>query len=240
MWFDRKPQGNSTPASFAVPGSTRAPLITRAPWLPSPASITESEPPPKPVSEAPPPAREAAVSQAPARAPAAAQAPRSLQPARDDTRAAEEAARRELESKYHQALARLETAIEELGAVRSALASEMELQLVHLAGKIARKVVQRELAVAPEIVLELAREGIDALGEKGSLLVRLGTVVDEAATTEFVTRVSEKAPGCRIVFDPELPSGACVVEGQAGRVDESIDERLDNVMRGVLMDHPGS
>lgn len=239
MWFERKAAQGKAPAVFSRKTATRVPKLLPPPWLRAaapPDDQTDTQPEPSPAQTADPPPE---VAPDPEPQPPPTPAPRIEPPVLDEAREADMAARRELEALQRETLARLAQSIQELGAVRAALAAELEVQLVQLAGKIAKKVVQRELATSPELMLELAREGIEALGEKGNLVVRLGALIDEETTADFLSRMGEMAQGCKVLFDPDLPPGTCVVEGQAGRVDESIDERLDNVMRGVLADHPG-
>jgi len=239
VWFERKAAQGNAPAVFSRKTATQVPKILPPPWLRAaapPNDKTDTQPEPSPAETGDPPP---AAAQVPAPPPPPAPEPRIEPPIPDEAQEAEKAAQRELQALQRETLARLAQSIEELSAVRAALASELEVQLVQLAGKIAKKVVRRELTTSPELLLELAREGIEALGEKGNLVVRLGALIDEDTTADFLSRMGEVAQGCKVLFDPDLPPGTCVVEGQAGRVDESIDERLDNVMRGVLADHPG-
>ncbi len=129
----------------------------------------------------------------------------------------------------------LEEAILSLHAERQRVLRQSEQQLVKLAGKIARKVIGREIAIDPTVVFALASEGITALNERERVRVRIGTAVDDDILRASLERLKAQVPQCEVVVDPSLGVGGCVVETEMGRVDESVDSRLDNIMNALLM-----
>jgi flagellar biosynthesis/type III secretory pathway protein FliH len=134
------------------------------------------------------------------------------------------------------AIASLERAIEEFAVLRTRTLDETEEQIVVLAAAIARRVMGREMAIDPELMLALAAEGIDALGERDRLVVRIGGI-DASQLPAMLERLRRRAPRCEIALDPSLGPGECVVESDLGQVDESIDARLANVLAAVLPRH---
>jgi len=128
---------------------------------------------------------------------------------------------------------RLTTTLELLAGERARVASKAEGQLVELACAIARRVVGRELSVDPTLLAGLASEGIDALGSKERLTVRLGDLDDDAALETIRQRLVARAPQCEVVRDPTLSRGTCVVETEYGTVDESIEARLASVIAAL-------
>jgi hypothetical protein len=135
-------------------------------------------------------------------------------------------------------LTALENSVEELSNLRGRMMEETEEQLVALAAAIARRVIGREIAVDPEILLTLAAEGIDALGERDRVVVRFGFLDSEDLLSSMVDRLKRKAPRCEVLQDPSLGPGQCIVESEFGQVDESVDSRLDNVLRAILPSEP--
>jgi hypothetical protein len=132
----------------------------------------------------------------------------------------------------------LEQSVEELSLLRGRMMEETEEQLVTLAAAIAKRVIGREVSVDPEIMLTLAAEGIDALGDRDRVVVRFGFLDRDDLLASMVERLKRRAPRCEVLQDPSLGPGQCVVESEFGQVDESVDARLDNVLRALLPSAP--
>ena len=132
----------------------------------------------------------------------------------------------------------LEQSVEELSLLRGKMMEETEEQLVALAATIAKRVIGREISLDPEILLTLAAEGIDALGDRDKVVVRFGFLDRDDLLASMVERLKRRAPRCEVLQDPSLGPGQCVVESEFGQVDESVDSRLDNVLRALLPSAP--
>ncbi len=242
MWFDRQAPCRAVPVEFTAVEPKSAQRIGLPPWLrgPKPAAANDSEDHrPPPTSPSPPMAEQADQLLARALEAGVSGPAVSYAPTPERTVPALPPPPPGPSKEQREALARMEEAIVELGVVRAAMASDLESQVVLLACNIARKVIHRELATDPDIVLALAREGIEALGEREHLRVSLGPIAGTETPADFLARVKDQLPNCEVVVDPNLPQGTCVVQGQLGQVDESIDERLDNVLRSVLAEQAG-
>lgn len=125
---------------------------------------------------------------------------------------------------------RLAASIELLAGERGRILARAEGQLVELAVAIARRVIGRELSVDPSLLTDLASEGIDALGPKERLVVRLGDLDDDTALETIRARLTARAPQCQVLQDPTLSRGSCVIETEYGSVDESLEARLASVI----------
>jgi flagellar assembly protein FliH len=132
----------------------------------------------------------------------------------------------------------LEQSVEELSLLRGKMMEETEDQLVTLAAAIAKRVIGREISLDPEILLTLAAEGIEALGDRDRVVVRFGFLDRDDLLASMVDRLKRRAPRCEVLQDPSLGPGQCVVESEFGQVDESVDSRLDNVLRALLPSAP--
>jgi hypothetical protein len=132
----------------------------------------------------------------------------------------------------------LEQSVEELSLLRGRMMEETEEQLVALAAAIAKRVIGREICLDPEILLTLAAEGIDAIGDRDRVVVRFGFLDRDDLLASMVERLKRRAPRCEVLQDPSLGPGQCVVESEFGQVDESVDSRLDNVLRALLPSSP--
>jgi hypothetical protein len=128
---------------------------------------------------------------------------------------------------------RLAASIELLAGERGRIFARAEGQLVELAVAIARRVIGRELTVDPSLLAGLAAEGIDALGPKERLVVRLGEFDDDSSIETIRARLTARAPQCQVLHDPTLSRGSCVVETEYGSVDESLEARLASVVEAL-------
>jgi flagellar biosynthesis/type III secretory pathway protein FliH len=135
-------------------------------------------------------------------------------------------------------IAALEASVEELSLLHGKMMEETEDQLVLLAAAIAKRVIGREISLDPEILLTLAAEGIDAIGERDRVVVRFGFLDRDDLLASMVERLKRRAPRCEVLQDPSLGPGQCVVESEFGQVDESVDARLDSVLRALLPSAP--
>jgi flagellar assembly protein FliH len=128
-----------------------------------------------------------------------------------------------------------QAALEELGRVRARVLEATAGQLATLAATIARRVIARELAIAPDVLLNLVREALDALSDQSELRVRVGRGFSGAVDgleRNLATRVDK----LRVDVDPTLEDYACIVETELGQVDESIERRLEKLLEALKPD----
>jgi flagellar assembly protein FliH len=122
--------------------------------------------------------------------------------------------------------------LESLDQARRDMLYGAETRLIELAVLIARRVIARELKTQPELIADLVREGVDALATSDKIRVHLGSgfaVVAVMASEQLTTRGIEVEMG----IAPNLPEFGCVVETELGRVDESIERRIDAVVAAI-------
>jgi flagellar assembly protein FliH len=143
-------------------------------------------------------------------------------------RAGEEAAGQRGEAMLH----RLTQTLGELTSVRAEMIHQTERQMVQLALAIARRIVQREVSLDPDLLMAMARVALERLGETARVTVRLHP---EDYAAAGAARVSEMASSnVTIVADPRLSRGACRVESDMGLLDVGIDAQLQEVGRALL------
>ena len=126
-------------------------------------------------------------------------------------------------------------AVEQLAGAREALLETTASQLAKLATMIARRVIARELTLAPDIVEGLVREALDALSEDDVVDVRVGrgfvTAVDG-----LEQKLAQDIGRCRVSIDPNLADYGCVVKTEFGEVDESVEKRLEHLLEALKPD----
>ena len=128
-----------------------------------------------------------------------------------------------------------QSAVEEMALARTRILEGAGSQLAALAVVIARRVIARELSLAPEILEDLVREGLEALAEQEKVRVRVGrgfiNAVDGLERT-LALRSSE----FRVIVEDTLDDYACVVETELGQVDESVEKRLEKLLEALKPD----
>jgi flagellar assembly protein FliH len=123
-------------------------------------------------------------------------------------------------------------AVEQLAGARGELLESTAAQLAKLATTIARRVIARELTLAPEIVEGLVREALEALSEDDAVDVRVGRGF-VSAVDGLEQKLSSEFGRCRVTIDPSLPDYGCIVKTEFGEVDESVEKRLEHLLEAL-------
>jgi flagellar assembly protein FliH len=106
----------------------------------------------------------------------------------------------------------------------AALESQIADAVAHTATALARQVVRSELATRPELVAAVAAQAVEAvLLSARHVRVNVNSQ-DHALVAEGAAEVLA-ARGARLVADPSVARGGCVVESDLGRIDASIEAR---------------
>jgi hypothetical protein len=128
-----------------------------------------------------------------------------------------------------------EEAVELLAHERQRVFEQTASQLAELAAVIARRVIAREISLHPELVFDLVREGLEALGKHDRVLVRLGQGF-ESQRTALEQRLVDRGSRAEVRVEAQLPDHACLVETDLGQVDESVETRLATLLHALRPD----
>jgi flagellar assembly protein FliH len=128
-------------------------------------------------------------------------------------------------------LRRLAQTLDELKALRGTLVRQTEQQMVQLALAIAKKILRREAAVDQDLIVAMARVALERVGESGIATIRLNP--EDYAST--VQRHGDHWAGARVkvVADPAVSRGGCLVESEFGFVDASVDAQFEQVAQAM-------
>jgi len=129
-------------------------------------------------------------------------------------------------------LYRLTQTLDELTTVRADMIRQTERQMVHLALAIAKRIVQREVTLDPDLLLAMARVALERLGESARVTVRLHPEDYAAAGAARVAELTSS--NVTVVADARLSRGGCRVESDMGLLDVGIDAQLQEVGRALL------
>jgi flagellar assembly protein FliH len=155
--------------------------------------------------------------------------------------ARDEAYRQGLDEGRRQAEARLEaerTALRELGAGLNQLMQDFEEGLANdvlsMSLELAKLIVRQVVKVKPEVVLPVLREAISSLpGMDEQTTVRL-----HPADAQVLRRVTETdkmlaALPWKIIEDPQIERGGCVLETATTEVDATLETRWRRVIAAL-------
>ena len=150
--------------------------------------------------------------------------------------AAEQAIDKILAKKMSQQMATLRPAIEqvvsELDQARGQWLSHWEQSAITLAGRIAERIVRRQISQQPEITIEWAREALQLTSGGSEATVRLNPS-DHENLGEQVEAVAEslaKAVTTRVVADESISPGGCVVETRHGVIDAQVESQITRMI----------
>lgn len=125
-----------------------------------------------------------------------------------------------------------EEAVELLACERQRVFEQTASQLAELAAVIARRIIAREISLHPELVCDLVREGLEALGKHDRVVVRLGRGF-EPQRALLEQRLRDRDSRAEVRVEPQLPEHACLVETDLGQVDESVETRLATLLHAL-------
>ena len=128
-----------------------------------------------------------------------------------------------------------EEALELLIHERQRVFEQTASQLAELAAVIARRVIAREISLHPQLVFDLVREGLDALGKHDRVVIRLGQGF-EGQRAALEQRLLDRGSRAEVRVEPQLPDHACLVETDLGQVDESVETRLATLLHALRPD----
>lgn len=122
-------------------------------------------------------------------------------------------------------------AVDAFALERRRLLDGAEAELLTLVRSVARRVIARELSNDPALVEGLVRVGLEALGQADRVTVRLGPFFADAVY-DLKEKLEQRGVNCLVLVDSSLGAYGCLLETELGKVDESVEARLD-----VLMTH---
>ena len=137
--------------------------------------------------------------------------------------------RQELEK----AVEALQQAIAGFADVREKFRRDFEVSAVKLVYEIATKVIHKELATSPDIILYQIQETLKNVADDAEIRIRCHPADHDFLTqeTEFVTWLQNTYPACRVVPDETVGRGGCIVE-TAGEVhDATIESQLAEIRK---------
>jgi len=130
-------------------------------------------------------------------------------------------------------VARLSAAINDISSLRTGLLKSTERDIVRLSLSIARRILGREAASDPALLLTLAQTAAAKLAGTGVVSIEMHPVEFKAISSG----VDQNGP-IHIVENPDLPAGGCIVRSASGSIDVSIEAQVQEIADALLTDDP--
>ena len=135
--------------------------------------------------------------------------------------------------KLDKAVEALQQAIAGFADAREKFRRDFEVSAVKLVYEIATKVIHKELATSPDIILYQIQETLKNIADDAEIRIRCHPADHDylAQETEFITWLQNTYPACRVVPDESVGRGGCIVE-TAGEVhDATIESQLAEIRK---------
>lgn len=133
-------------------------------------------------------------------------------------------------------LRRLAQTLDELRSLRATMIRQTEQQMVQLALAIAKRILRREATIDEDLLVAMARVALERLGDAGSATIRLNP--EDCSHT--VQRHGDHWAGARVrvIADPSVSRGGCLVESDFGLIDASVEAQFEQVARSFAGEGP--
>lgn len=151
---------------------------------------------------------------------------------REGERAGQESARIRAEAM----LVRLASTIDQVAALRSSMLRKSEQDIVRLAVAVAERIVRREVHTHRDLLPAMARAAAARLGDSCVATILMNP--DDFMHVASGRGAASDAGPIRLVADPSLPPGGCVVQSAFGNIDASVEGQIRELLRGFLGEDP--
>ncbi|MDH4099261.1 MAG: FliH/SctL family protein [Nitrospirota bacterium] len=148
----------------------------------------------------------------------------------------EKAARENMQRQITDIAVRFGDALTELSDLEDKIFRQSELNMVDLILRIARKVVDREVLIQPDIALEMVRQCVTRVSGSPFIRVRVSPE-DYSHIYDFKTSIPinpDRVKSFTIEADPAIETGGCIVETNSGSVDARIGKQFSEITKSLL------
>lgn len=139
------------------------------------------------------------------------------------------AAREDLGTQLQQAAGLLEGA----QTAKAQALADAEPEVIRLVLAIAKRVIHREIAADPRIVVETVRESLRRLGGRAVARVRVHAS-ELAALNDAWNELTSVARDIEFVADESVSPGGCIVESRQGEIDAQVETQVAAVAAQFL------
>lgn len=133
----------------------------------------------------------------------------------------------------HKQIAEFGRLMESLSEPFKKLDEAVEAELVRLAIGVAGQIIRREIKHNPGEIIAVIREAIKVL-PLGAQKITLNLHPEDAELVRSTLKLDDSLPPWRLVENPLISRGGCIVETEASSIDATVENRLAAVVATVL------
>jgi type III secretion protein L len=111
---------------------------------------------------------------------------------------------------------------------RENLKTEWEQSLLHLAVRVAEKILGEQLRLQPDAIVPIVREALKSVGQERQLTLLIHPDHREAvqANLDRLQALVGSSRQIHLVANPDIAPGGCVVESELGVIDAKLETQL--------------
>jgi type III secretion protein L len=119
------------------------------------------------------------------------------------------------------------------------LLKDSEHAVVHLAVRVAEKIIGEQLLLSPQTIVSIVREGLKSIRSEKSLVLKVNPEHVELLRQSTHRLQDLLGTDChiRVVGTPSVASGGCIIESELGVIDAQMETQLrcleDALMRAA-------
>jgi len=125
----------------------------------------------------------------------------------------------------------LRQAVDDVRQTKQAWLRHWEKSGVHVAAKIAERLIRQELRETPEITLTLVREALELAAGSTRLRIHMNPTDHETLgprAEDLIAEFSSLGP-IELIADPQVTPGGCRVETRFGTIDQQFEAQLGRI-----------
>lgn len=121
-------------------------------------------------------------------------------------------------------------ACRQVASAHQAIVTNVEGELIDLAVAVAERVLRSELVARREAAVPIVRAALEAAGSRKIMAIRINPGGYELLA-EHRRELLDSLESARLISDPAISFGGCVVEVEAGLVDARLESQLQEAAR---------
>lgn len=125
----------------------------------------------------------------------------------------------------------LRQAVDDVRHAKQAWLAHWEKSGVHVAAKIAERLIRKELRETPEITLTLLREALELASGSTRLRIHMNPADHETLGPQAESLIAEFSSlgPTKLITDPQVTAGGCRVETRFGMIDQQFETQLARI-----------
>ncbi|MHB9093033.1 MAG: FliH/SctL family protein [Eubacteriales bacterium] len=143
---------------------------------------------------------------------------------------------RSAEQEYFNKIEEAQNLVEKAHKERQEVIVGSEDEIVQLAIAVARKVIGHELAANPDTIVDIVKRAIQKVTDREELTIRVNPDNLDCAinSQDEITQSVKGVRKLKILSDPTVSLGGCVVESPNGTVDARMERQLSEIEQALM------